>query len=196
MSHFSVSQARPGASRADAAQRAPRVEVLALLHPRHPGGRRGAGLGADRQAHHPRRARSFCAPCPGVRPYNLVRLVAPSTVVDRLPLSGRPHHPGSPKCLKYPLNPSAEGRISDAASHRKTGVPDLRARPLRNVVASDRGLEPDSRRGSTPERNHFRSTRYGMLAEEVGFEPTGSLHPRRFSRPLHSTALPLLRATA
>lgn len=31
------------------------------------------------------------------------------------------------------------------------------------------------------------------LAEEVGFEPTEDLHPRRFSRPVHSTTLPLLR---
>ena len=35
---------------------------------------------------------------------------------------------------------------------------------------------------------------YGFeLAEEVGFEPTVGVNPRRFSRPLHSTALPLLR---
>lgn len=31
------------------------------------------------------------------------------------------------------------------------------------------------------------------LAEEVGFEPTGPLRAHRFSRPAHSTALPLLR---
>jgi hypothetical protein len=31
------------------------------------------------------------------------------------------------------------------------------------------------------------------LAEGVGFEPTESLHPQRFSRPPHSTALPPLR---
>ena len=31
------------------------------------------------------------------------------------------------------------------------------------------------------------------VAEEVGFEPTVDFHLRRFSRPVHSTALPLLR---
>ena len=30
------------------------------------------------------------------------------------------------------------------------------------------------------------------MAEGVGFEPTVGLHPRRFSRPLHSSALPPL----
>ena len=31
------------------------------------------------------------------------------------------------------------------------------------------------------------------MADRVGFEPTEGLHPRRFSRPLHSTALPPVR---
>ncbi len=31
------------------------------------------------------------------------------------------------------------------------------------------------------------------MAEEVGFEPTVRFHARRFSRPVHSTTLPLLR---
>ena len=31
------------------------------------------------------------------------------------------------------------------------------------------------------------------MAEEVGFEPTVGVNPRRFSRPVHSTTLPLLR---
>ena len=31
------------------------------------------------------------------------------------------------------------------------------------------------------------------MAEEVGFEPTVDFHLRRFSRPVHSTTLPLLR---
>src|SRR5687768_13443864 len=31
------------------------------------------------------------------------------------------------------------------------------------------------------------------LAERVGFEPTGPVRDRRFSRPVHSTALPPLR---
>ena len=31
------------------------------------------------------------------------------------------------------------------------------------------------------------------LAEEVGFEPTVRFHARRFSRPVHSTTLPLLQ---
>ena len=31
------------------------------------------------------------------------------------------------------------------------------------------------------------------VAEEVGFEPTVDFHLRRFSRPVHSTTLPLLR---
>ena len=30
------------------------------------------------------------------------------------------------------------------------------------------------------------------MAEEVGFEPTVEFPPRRFSRPVHSTTLPLL----
>ena len=30
-------------------------------------------------------------------------------------------------------------------------------------------------------------------AEEQGFEPWEDFHPRRFSRPVHSTTLPLLR---
>ena len=32
-----------------------------------------------------------------------------------------------------------------------------------------------------------------LMAEEVGFEPTVDFHLRRFSRPVHSTTLPLLR---
>ena len=32
------------------------------------------------------------------------------------------------------------------------------------------------------------------MAEEVGFEPTVRSHARRFSRPVQSTTLPLLRA--
>ena len=32
------------------------------------------------------------------------------------------------------------------------------------------------------------------MAEEVGFEPTVGVNPRRFSRPVHSTTLPLLRS--
>ncbi len=32
-----------------------------------------------------------------------------------------------------------------------------------------------------------------IVAEEVGFEPTEGVNPRRFSRPVHSTTLPLLR---
>ncbi len=32
-----------------------------------------------------------------------------------------------------------------------------------------------------------------IVAEEVGFEPTVRFHARRFSRPVHSTTLPLLR---
>ena len=32
------------------------------------------------------------------------------------------------------------------------------------------------------------------MAEEVGFEPTVRSHARRFSRPVHSTTLPLLRS--
>ena len=32
-----------------------------------------------------------------------------------------------------------------------------------------------------------------IMAEEVGFEPTVDFHLRRFSRPVHSTTLPLLR---
>ena len=31
------------------------------------------------------------------------------------------------------------------------------------------------------------------MAEEQGFEPWEDFHPRRFSRPVHSTTLPLLR---
>ena len=33
----------------------------------------------------------------------------------------------------------------------------------------------------------------GNVAEEQGFEPWEDFHPRRFSRPVHSTTLPLLR---
>ena len=32
-----------------------------------------------------------------------------------------------------------------------------------------------------------------VVAEEVGFEPTVGINLRRFSRPVHSTTLPLLR---
>jgi|SaaInlStandDraft_2_1057019.scaffolds.fasta_scaffold06248_4 hypothetical protein len=32
-----------------------------------------------------------------------------------------------------------------------------------------------------------------VMAEEQGFEPWGRFHARRFSRPVHSTTLPLLR---
>lgn len=35
-----------------------------------------------------------------------------------------------------------------------------------------------------------------QVAEEVGFEPTEDLHLRWFSRPVHSTTLPLLRLGA
>jgi hypothetical protein len=34
-----------------------------------------------------------------------------------------------------------------------------------------------------------------LMAEGVGFEPTKGFHPCRFSRPVHSTALPPLRKT-
>ena len=34
------------------------------------------------------------------------------------------------------------------------------------------------------------------MAERVGFEPTKGANPCRFSRPVHSTALPPLRCTA
>ena len=37
------------------------------------------------------------------------------------------------------------------------------------------------------------AVRYIKLAEEQGFEPWEDFHPRRFSRPVHSTTLPLLR---
>ena len=37
------------------------------------------------------------------------------------------------------------------------------------------------------------SSTFFTKAEEVGFEPTGPLRAHRFSRPAHSTALPLLR---
>ena len=33
----------------------------------------------------------------------------------------------------------------------------------------------------------------GSMAEEEGFEPSKGFHPCRFSRPVHSTALPPLR---
>ena len=36
-------------------------------------------------------------------------------------------------------------------------------------------------------------TNLEMMAEEVGFEPTVRVNVRRFSRPVHSTTLPLLR---
>ena len=36
--------------------------------------------------------------------------------------------------------------------------------------------------------------RTGSVAEEVGFEPTKGVNPCWFSRPVHSTALPLLRS--
>ena len=40
----------------------------------------------------------------------------------------------------------------------------------------------------------IKSVTYGhYMAEEVGFEPTVDFHLRRFSRPVHSTTLPLLR---
>ena len=38
------------------------------------------------------------------------------------------------------------------------------------------------------------TARNGIVAEEVGFEPTVRFHARRFSRPVHSTTLPLLRS--
>ena len=42
--------------------------------------------------------------------------------------------------------------------------------------------------------NHcFYLLNYKAMAEEVGFEPTEELPLRRFSRPVHSTALSLLR---
>ena len=36
-------------------------------------------------------------------------------------------------------------------------------------------------------------SRLKLMAEEVGFEPTVRVNVRRFSRPVHSTTLPLLR---
>ena len=36
-------------------------------------------------------------------------------------------------------------------------------------------------------------TKESQVAEEQGFEPWEDFHPRRFSRPVHSTTLPLLR---
>jgi hypothetical protein len=41
-------------------------------------------------------------------------------------------------------------------------------------------------------REHVAGTTRAV-AEEVGFEPTVRFHARRFSRPVHSTTLPLLR---
>ena len=40
---------------------------------------------------------------------------------------------------------------------------------------------------------YSQSDNIGVVAEEVGFEPTEGVNPRRFSRPVHSTTLPLLR---
>ena len=42
-------------------------------------------------------------------------------------------------------------------------------------------------------RNTRNRNREDVVAEEVGFEPTVDFHLRRFSRPVHSTTLPLLR---
>ena len=39
----------------------------------------------------------------------------------------------------------------------------------------------------------LRELKMPVMAEEVGFEPTVDFHLRRFSRPVHSTTLPLLR---
>ena len=49
----------------------------------------------------------------------------------------------------------------------------------------------------TPRRGGHRPSAFVLrLAEGVGFEPTVGLHPRRFSRPMHSSTLPPLRAGA
>lgn len=40
------------------------------------------------------------------------------------------------------------------------------------------------------ERNEYN---FGKVAEAQGFEPWEDFHPRRFSRPVHSTTLPSLR---
>ena len=51
---------------------------------------------------------------------------------------------------------------------------------------------PELRREINGQRHTEINT--GQVAEEVGFEPTVRFHARRFSRPVHSTTLPLLRS--
>ena len=61
----------------------------------------------------------------------------------------------------------------------------LRNRPLRlKLVLSD---------GATDAYRGYATASKAVMAEEQGFEPWEDFHPRRFSRPVHSTTLPLLR---
>ena len=43
---------------------------------------------------------------------------------------------------------------------------------------------------------HVRYIEQDAVADRVGFEPTKGLHPCRFSRPVHSAALPPVRIAA
>ena len=69
----------------------------------------------------------------------------------------------------------------------------------RDRAAPCRAAKPDSSHGF-PDCDPVAMTRAPrtgrvILAERVGFEPTIPLRGRRFSRPVHSTALPPLRGT-
>ncbi len=67
------------------------------------------------------------------------------------------------------------------------------------IERNSRQLKPDTKLLLSNEKGRSKrpdqTDKNDGMAEEVGFEPTVRSHARRFSRPVHSTTLPLLRST-
>ena len=93
--------------------------------------------------------------------------------------------------------PPVASPARDAPPHRKIAVGTSAG--ASNGAMSRRRLSLANRSADHAARRPLDSTRRevevtgGRMAEEVGFEPTEGVNPRRFSRPVQSTTLPLLR---
>ena len=87
-----------------------------------------------------------------------------------MPTVGPPHAANYPRCLRG----SREGRLGgvDGTNNRGGDIESSHEDAVRGVALGEDGQE---------------------LAERVGFEPTSPVRDCRFSRPVHSTALPPLR---
>ena len=104
----------------------------------------------------------------------------PSIVVDTCIGCTSGHYaegrPGRPVCR-------SEARRSVGRGRREAGV-------VFRTTECAMGAPSRPPCGRPPACDRFQEN----VAEGVGFEPTVSLHPRRFSRPMHSSTLPPLRA--